>query len=286
MRAGVPDPMVAPLATFLPQFGPGAPDGSAPIFCFAGKELLVNSVGALPVAAEVAALGSPLHCHVIGRIGEVDYYLQAWAVGTVLAPGLMKADFRKVWAGLPQDMLPALSRARQLATWLAETRYCGACGCEMETAGQTTLRQCHACGFSAYPRLSPVGMVLISRGAEILLARSPHFPPGMYSALAGYVEAGESLEACIHREVLEEVGLSIRNLRWFGSQSWALSNAMMLGFTAEYDHGELVLQEAEIEDAQWFRCDTLPVLPHSSTLAYRMIRAWLDEPEKLVDGKA
>ncbi len=274
----MPDSIGELPVSFQSQFGPGMPDAAARVFCFAGKELLVKSGGELPDAAAVSALGPPMHFHLIGYDGEVAYCLQAWAAGTVLAPGLVKADFRKVWASLPQDMLAALSRARQLATWLSETRYCGACGCAMETDSHATLRQCRACGFAAYPRLSPVGMVLISRGPEILLARSPHFPPGMYSALAGYVEAGESLEACIQREVREEVGLSIHNLRWFGSQSWALSNAMMLGFTAEYDGGELVLQENEIEDAQWFRRDALPILPHSSTLAYRMIRAWLDEP--------
>ena len=116
--------------------------------------------------------------------------------------------------------------------------------------------------------------MLISRGDEILLARSPHFPAGLYSALAGYVEAGESAEACAHREVREEAGIEIRNLRWFGSQSWPFPHSLMLGFFAEYAGGELVLQAEEIEDAQWFRRDNLPTLPHPSTIAYRMIQAW------------
>jgi NAD+ diphosphatase len=141
----------------------------------------------------------------------------------------------------------------------------------------TPSRICNKCGFVAYPRISPVCIVLISRGDEILLARSPHFSPGMYSALAGFVEAGESLEAGVHREVREEVGIEICNLLWFGSQSWPFPHSLMLGFMADYAGGTLLLQEEEIEDAQWFRRDHLPALPHPSTIAYRMIRTWLDQ---------
>ncbi|MEW5903547.1 MAG: NAD(+) diphosphatase [Pseudomonadota bacterium] len=243
-------------------------------FCFSGKDLLLDAAGRLPDVAAVADLGAPQHEHVIGRCGELRYRLQVWPADLALPTGWCKADFRKAWVGLPQEMQPALGRARQLAVWLAETRYCGACGEAMQTDAVAAVRRCPACGFVAYPRLSPVGMVLIGRGDEVLLARAPHFQPGVYSALAGYVEAGESVEACIAREVQEEVGLRIDNLRWFGSQSWALSNAMMLGFTADYAGGELVLQAEEIEDARWFRRDALPGLPHASTLAGRMIRAW------------
>lgn len=267
-------------AAFTALFAPAAPDGAAQLLCFIGKELLVTAAGELPAPAAIAAQGSPLHRHVIGRAGDTLYQMQVWPEGTALAPGLSTADFRKLLAEWRQGRLEALSRARQLATWLGEARYCGACGSEMQTEAQSAARKCPACGFITYPRLSPVGMVLISRGDEILLARSPHFRAGLYSALAGYVEAGESLEACIHREVREEVGLAIDNLRWFGSQSWPLSNAMMLGFTADYAGGELVLQAEEIEDARWFRRDNLPELPHRSTLAFRMISAWAGRNKK------
>lgn len=243
-------------------------------FCFSGKDLLLDASGHLPELATSALLGAPQHEHVIGRCGELRYRLQVWTADLVLPSGWCKADFRKVWASQPQELQPALGRARQLAVWLAESRYCGACGQAMLTDGAAAVRRCPVCGFVAYPRLSPVGMVLIGRGDEVLLARAPHFQPGVYSALAGYVEAGESVEACIAREVQEEVGLRIDNLRWFGSQSWALSNAMMLGFTADYAGGDLVLQPEEIEDARWFSRDALPGLPHPATLAGRMIRAW------------
>ncbi|HXU94740.1 MAG TPA: NAD(+) diphosphatase [Gallionella sp.] len=256
-------------------FGPASEGHAhATSLCFVGKELLVTAEGSLPAPSQIEWMGVPQHRHVIGQAGDAVVEMQVWPADAVLPPGLSKADLRKTLANWPQALADAACRARQLATWLGETRYCGACGGTMETEAHAAARKCPACGFVAYPRISPVGIVLVTRGDEILLARSPHFTPGTYSALAGYAEAGESLEACIHREVREEVGIEIRDLRWFGSQSWPLTNALMLGFLAEYDGGTLNLQQDEIEDAQWFRRDNLPTLPHHSTLAYRMIRAW------------
>jgi NAD+ diphosphatase len=114
-------------------------------------------------------------------------------------------------------------------------------------------------------------MGLVLRGKTMLLARSPHFPPGVYSALAGFVEAGESAEAALQREIFEESGVRIKNIRWFGSQSWPYPHSLMLGFIADYASGELVAQASEIEDLGWFSFDHLPTLPHPASLAYQMI---------------
>ena len=118
-----------------------------------------------------------------------------------------------------------------------------------------------------------IGLVL--RGSELLLGRSPHFAPGMYSALAGFLEAGEDAEDCLRREIREEAGVEICNIRWFGSQSWPFPHSLMLGFIADYAGGELSPQPGEIEDLQWFAPDALPLLPHPRSLAYRMIEAVL-----------
>jgi len=117
--------------------------------------------------------------------------------------------------------------------------------------------------------------VLITRGEEILLARSPYFQAGMYSLLAGFVEAGESVEESVHREVFEEVGIRVKNLRYFGSQPWPFPHSLMIGFFAEYESGELRLQPEEIEDAQWFTKETLPKLPNLATISGMIINAWL-----------
>lgn len=128
-----------------------------------------------------------------------------------------------------------------------------------------------------YPRISPSMIVLVTRGDEILLARSPRFVTGMYSALAGFVEPGESAEDCVHREVMEEVQVRIKNLKYRGSQCWPFPHSMMLGFHAEYESGEIVPRAEEIEDARWFHVDDLPPLPANRSIARYLIEAYLAE---------
>jgi NAD+ diphosphatase len=132
-------------------------------------------------------------------------------------------------------------------------------------------RECPACGLVAYPRIAPAVMCLVTRERAILLARSPRFPPGMYSALAGFVEPGESLEQCLAREVLEETGVRIANARYFASQPWPFPHSLMIAFVADYAGGEITPAPGEIEDAQWFRLDALPKLPNRISIARRLI---------------
>ena len=132
---------------------------------------------------------------------------------------------------------------------------------------------CPACGFSAYPRIAPAMMVLVRRGQRLLLGRAPHFVNGVYSALAGFVEAGESLEECVHREVQEEVGIRIANLRYFSSQSWPFPHSLMLAFMADYLDGELDPDPAELSDARWFALDELPPLPSRISISRTLIEA-------------
>jgi NAD+ diphosphatase len=115
-------------------------------------------------------------------------------------------------------------------------------------------------------------MVLVWREGEVLLARSPHYAPGVYSALAGFVEAGESLEECVHREVAEEVGVQVENLRYYGSQSWPFPHSLMVAYTAQWVDGDIVKQEGEIEDAQWFALDALPKIPARFSISGHLIR--------------
>ncbi|MGB9093049.1 MAG: NAD(+) diphosphatase [Gallionella sp.] len=169
-------------------------------------------------------------------------------------------------------------RAIQLLDWQKNHRYCGRCGTlTTARAGQFAML-CPACGLVAYPRISPAVMVLISRGDELLLARSPRFRPGVYSALAGFVEAGETLEQCAIREVLEEVGIGIANLRYFRSQSWPFPDSLMVAFFADYAGGEIKPDPLEIEDAKWFSCSALPVLPEPVSIARQLIDAACRQP--------
>lgn len=138
--------------------------------------------------------------------------------------------------------------------------------------------QCPSCGLLAYPRISPAVMVLVRSGRRLLLARSPHFKPGVFSALAGFVEPGETLEQCAAREVREEVGIEIAQLRYFGSQPWPFPNSLMVAFLAEHAGGEITPDPAEIEAADWFTADALPLLPDPVSISRRLIEAALREP--------
>jgi NAD+ diphosphatase len=178
--------------------------------------------------------------------------------------------------GFGEPLMGLASRAAQVLEWDRAHRFCGACGTPTELVPHERARRCPACRHTAYPRLSPAMMALVWRQhegrGELLLARSPHYVPGVYSALAGFVEPGESLEECIHREVAEEVGLTVRNLRYYGSQSWPFPHSLMIAYTAEWAGGHIVKQADEIEDAQWFALDALPKVPPRFSIAGHLIR--------------
>jgi len=127
------------------------------------------------------------------------------------------------------------------------------------------------CGLRQYPKLAPCIIVLITRGEEVLLARSPHFRPGFFSTLAGFIEPGESAEECLHREVQEEVGVKVDNLEYLGSQNWPFPNSLMLGFHARYVSGDIVPQPGEIEEANWYHADQLPGIPPRGTISRWLI---------------
>jgi NAD+ diphosphatase len=169
------------------------------------------------------------------------------------------------------DLFNLISRARQLLNWDKNSQFCGHCGQKNQLSADELAKICSACKALTFPQISPAMLVLIWRDDEILLARSPHFMPGIYSILAGFVEVGETLEQTVVREVQEEVGLLIKNLQYFGSQSWPFPSNLMLGFIAEYDSGEIQFDPSELEDAQWFSLNKLPELPKLISLSRHLI---------------
>jgi NAD+ diphosphatase len=248
-------------------------------FAFRGNELLVfqeeGTAARVPTGAEWAALGLALEQtaepHLAGSLGASE----AWAAGlpTDAEPpaGMVFQGLRRLFGALHEEVWKLAGRAVQIVEWDRNHRFCGRCGAATERKADELARVCPACGLQQFPRISPAVIVRIERGDEILLARSPHFAPGVYSTIAGFVEPGESLEETVVREVREEVGVEVTNVRYFGSQPWPFPSSLMIGFVADYASGELRLQEGEIEDAGWFRVDTLPGLPSRFSIARRLI---------------
>lgn len=167
------------------------------------------------------------------------------------------------------------ARARGLLDWRRQHRYCGQCGALTQALPDEPAMTCEPCGLRFYPRISPCIIVLVTRGPEVLLAQGVrNRSSGWYSTLAGFVETGESAEQAVHREIREEVGVRVADLRYQGSQTWPFPHQLMLGFWAEYDGGEIRLEEAEIADAGWFSIDDLPRVPPGFSIAGWMIQRY------------
>jgi NAD+ diphosphatase len=176
---------------------------------------------------------------------------------------------------MDEALLGVAGQALQLIEWDRNHQFCGQCGAPTQQRADERGRRCPACELVAYPRLSPVVMVRVIHEGCILLARAPRFASGVYSVLAGFVEAGETLEQAIHREVAEEVGIQVRNLRYFASQSWPFPHSLMIAFTADYAGGELRADGCEILEARWFPPSAMPGLPSPMSMAWRLIQDYL-----------
>jgi NAD+ diphosphatase len=218
----------------------------------------------------------PLRTLYLGAIRGTDCWAAEVAGGEAPA-GYGWVGLRALFSVLEDAHFALAGRALQLLQWDRDHQYCGRCGTPTAPKPEERVRVCPSCGLSAYPRVAPAVMALVQRGRELLLGRSPHFPAGMYSALAGFVEPGETLEQCVAREVAEEVGVSVANLRYFASQPWPFPHSLMIAFVCDWRGGEIRAQEGEIEAADWFDVLHLPKLPSKISVARRLIDAAASE---------
>lgn len=191
--------------------------------------------------------------------------------GTPDPDGARFAGARTLVGALDREDFARFARARMLLDWQRTHRYCGRCGAATTPAPDEHAVQCPRCGLRSYPRISPVVIVRVTRGEEILLANPLRAPRPMHTVLAGFVEAGESLEEAVAREIGEEVGLTVGDLAYAGSQPWPFPHALMVAFTAQYVAGEIVPDTTELRDAGWYRADALPELPPHGSIARALI---------------
>lgn len=255
------------------------------LFAFRGHALLLAEQDVLPDAITSRAFSERI-VRVI-KAGEIDGRI---CHAIELPPdfeapvGFELVGYRMLSHRITPKQLAMAARALELLEWERAHQFCGACGSPTRAAQDRLVRRCDndACRREHYPKLSPVVIVAVERGAEILLGRSHHFPPGMYSTLAGFVDAGETAEEAVHREVFEETRIQIAKLRYFGSQPWPFPHSLMLGYHADYVGGEIVCAPDEIEDAAFFPADALPeALPGAGTIARWLINDFLRRNGKL-----
>jgi NAD+ diphosphatase len=262
--------------TFIPgTVAPAAQSSPAWWFAFLGNKLLVQVTEThttIPHLTNLAAIGLvPVRTQFLGTLDGQPCYSAELPSETVIPENLAVRGLRELYGVLEDDLYAVSSRAVQIMEWDRTHQYCGCCGTPTTQLPTERVKRCPKCGLTNYPRLSPAVIVLISRGEEVLLARAPRFPPGMYSVLAGFVEPGESLEETVVREVREEVGIEIKDIRYFGSQPWPFPNSLMIGFTATYASGEIVVQPEELTDAAWFHKQNLPQVPPKLSIARKLI---------------
>ena len=268
--------MIVTPPTFRPLGAPVA-RGKVKTFAFRGNQILIRERDlALPDVAVCDSLGvAQSDGFPVGLLGE-DYCRAAWLAGEAQAPdGFVFVGLRSLFGRMDEHLLAVAGRAFQIADWARTHRFCGVCGASMVKADGERAMKCPACGHVAYARIAPAMMVLVKRGEAILLARNIAVPAGgRMSALAGFLEPGESVEDAIHREVREEVGLEVKDLRYFASQSWPFPGSLMIAFTAEYAAGELTLDPGEIAEARWFGPgDALPELSPRQSISRALIDA-------------
>jgi NAD+ diphosphatase len=175
---------------------------------------------------------------------------------------------------LPDDLMSIAGRAQQILSWKKKSAACPRCGGETGIIAGTWGRKCRSCEFEHFPTIAPCTLVLVRRKEEILLIRKAEWPPGYYSLPSGFCDFGESAEECAQREVEEETGIKTDNLRYVGSQCWPFPGQLMIGFTADYAAGEIMVDRDELEDAAWFSKNALPPTFSTKSIAGWMMRSF------------
>ena len=251
-------------------------------FIFQNNNLLMLKDGAthsLPSASFMMTVKSHLRReHGFGEFAGAACFCAEIDSDAALPPGVVAVSLRGALGLLDPDWYKPAVKAFSIINWDINHQFCSRCGNLTRHQPGSFERICNVCELTFYPRISPCMIVLIKKDDHLLMARSPHFVPGAYGLIAGFIEVGESIEDAVHREVKEEVNIDIKNLRYFGSQPWPFPDSLMIGFTAEYAGGDIIIDNKEIEAAGWYRFDNLPGRPSVSvSIASKLIEHFVAE---------
>ncbi len=233
---------------------------------------IVDGQAQLPNRDQLPALGiSFLRQQFLGFLDNRPCFSAEVGEDSEAADGWTFANLRHLFGLLDEDHFWVAGAAVQIVDWDRTHQYCGRCAHPTHSMTTERAKKCNNCGLVSYPRISPAIIVLVEREDKILLARSKRHPLGLYSVLAGFVEPGETLEATVRREIKEEVGLKVRDIRYFGSQPWPFPNSLMIAFTCRHENGEIDIDDEEMADAGWYTPDNLPKIPPPISIARQLI---------------
>ena len=261
---------------FIPAFQPPDDNNHPPLwFLFEKSRILIhceNGACFIPDDRTIKESGiTPSHRIFLGSFGEQQCYAAEMSVGDAVPEPYALMDLRVLLDTIGDELFWIAGLANHLLDWDRSHRYCGRCSHPTEDKTDERAKYCPACGLINYPRLSPAVIVAVVRDDKLLLARNKRFKGPFYSVLAGFVEPGETLEDCVRREIHEEVGLAVDNIRYFGSQPWPFPNSLMVGFVADYAGGEIQVDNTELLEADWFSADSLPQVPPRVSIARQLI---------------
>lgn len=247
-------------------------------FIFCKDELLLTILNEVPMGGEPPIALEPWQkLHRLPYLNDTPCFT-ARIDAPVVAEGLKMMGLRATFDVLPKSVYQMAGKAHEILYWNSNTKFCGVCGAPMKLHTDISKR-CTNCGKEVWPTPATAIIVAITRNnnQEILLVQSKNFRSDYMGLVAGFLETGETLEECVRREVMEETHLRIKNLKYFSSQPWPYPCGLMVGFTAEYDSGELHLQTSELRKGGWFRHDQLPEIPGKVSLARQLIDHWRDQ---------
>jgi len=260
---------------FRPAF---TPEGESSIpaywFIFNSNRMLINleKPDKIPFVRNLEELKLfPVRIQYLGTLKEYPCYSAEVTPKTKPPEGMEFRDLRSLYEVLDEDIFLLAGKAIQIINWDKNHQFCGKCGAPTETVEDEMAKVCPKCGFKSYTRLSPAVITAIVNDGKLLMAKHARIGGDMYGLIAGFVEPGETIEEAVQRETMEEVGLRVKNIKYFGSQPWPFPNSLMLGFTAEYESGEIEVDGEEITDAKWFRADELPRIPSRMSIAGELI---------------
>lgn len=253
-------------------------------FLFSRFKMLVDKRDggtAVPFIKDPSELGlSYTGKRYLGSLNGRDCYCASLDDRAEKPPGTGLIGLRRLYGALPDDLFGMANLAVHLVHWDKTQLYCSRCGAGINDRQDVRAKECPQCRLLVFPRISPAVIVLVKRDDHLLLARSERFEEGLYSVLAGFVEPGESLEGAVSREVKEEVGISVCNVTYFGSQPWPFPDSLMIGFTADYEGGELSIDGSEIVEAGWYHPRNLPGIPDKISIARRLIDWFIEYHSK------
>ncbi len=252
------------------------------LFVLRGQRLLVDMSTRPPQVPDTAQnLGLSLaDGYRFGSLGDLDCHVFSVTGQTDSPQGMDFLGLRKLFGILDADQYALAVRALGIANWDRTCRFCSACGSPLRRHAAILAKECVACGFTMFPRISPAVIVLVEKGNKVLLARASRFSENLYSVLAGFVEPGETLEDAVQREIREEVGIEVKDIRYFGSQPWPYPDSLMIGFTAAWAAGEIAIDNDEITEAKWFTADDLPRIPERVSIARSLIDRYIEKHRK------